>query len=192
VEELSAFNGAILRELQRHSTARLSKKEGGGADVDVNGDGDGKGNYYCSYYFDSELISSNTLVSFTAGPEEGDISPHLRDPLRACSVIRSLVDFHAEVLNDEDNMRSVISFIKDRPDLAVNRIVGHILYVFDIKSVDGILPRMNQLYLFNEEMKNFMAAMRALLGAHNKPTAVVIDEIQRRVAITMNAINSST
>ena len=122
--------------------------------------------------------------SFKGRPKWEEISPHLRDPLRACSVIRSLVDFQAEVLNNEDNMQSIISFIKERPDLAVNRIVGHILYVFDIKSVDGILPRMNQLYLFNEEMKNFMAAARALLGAQSKPNAVVIDEIQRRVAIT--------
>ena len=129
--------------------------------------------------------------SFKGRPEWEEISPHLRDPLRACSVIRSLVDFQAEVLNNEDNMQSIISFIKERPDLAVNRIVGHILYVFDIKSVDGILPRMNQLYLFNEEMKNFMAAVRALLGAQSKPNAVVIDEIQRRVAITttMSSLN---
>ena len=66
------------------------------------------------YYYDS-VLAVILWFRFTAGPEEEDISPHLRDPLCACSVIRSLVDFHAEVLNDEDNMRTIISFISDRP-----------------------------------------------------------------------------
>ena len=42
---------------------------------------------------------------------------HSTLPLCSCSAI-----FDAEVLNDEDNMWTVISFISDRPDLTVNRI----------------------------------------------------------------------
>lgn len=121
-----------------------------------------------------------------AAPLEDGISPYLRDPLRTCSLIRDLVDFQAEIFNNEESVRTAATYVRERPEVLVNRIVSHILYVFNIQSIDGILPRLNQVYLFNEEMKNFLEAMRALLGAQNKQNAVIIHEIQRRVALSLS------
>lgn len=37
------------------------------------------------------------------------------------------------------------NYILDRPEILVNRIVGHIQYLFEIKTLDGVLPRLNQV-----------------------------------------------
>jgi hypothetical protein len=39
-------------------------------------------------------------------------------------------------------------YIRDRPEILVNRIVGHLQYLFEIKTLDGVLPRMNQVGLY--------------------------------------------
>jgi hypothetical protein len=39
-------------------------------------------------------------------------------------------------------------YIRDRPEILVNRIVGHLQYLFEIKTLDGVLPRMNQVSLY--------------------------------------------
>jgi hypothetical protein len=39
-------------------------------------------------------------------------------------------------------------YIRDRPEILVNRIVGHLQYLFEIKTLDGVLPRMNQVCLY--------------------------------------------
>jgi hypothetical protein len=75
----------------------------------------------------------------------------------------------------------------------VNRIVGHLQYLFEIKSLDGVLPRMNQVYLFTEEMRNFLATARAIVGQSGivgsgggggvVPNAILLAEIERRLTV---------
>ena len=50
-------------------------------------------------------------------------------------------------------------------------------------SLDGLIPRMNQVYLYTEEMTNFMTSMRDLLKmpSGDKTDAAVQAEIQRVV-----------
>ncbi len=84
--------------------------------------------------------------------------------------IRDLVDLQVEVLHSEKNLYNAEVFIKDRPDILINRIVGHIQYLFDIKKIDGVLPYLNQVYIFNEEMKNFMSAIKNALGREKTAT----------------------
>jgi len=49
--------------------------------------------------------------------------------------------------------------------------------------LDGLIPRMNQVYLYTEEMTNFMTSMRDLLKmpSGDKTDAAVQAEIQRVV-----------
>lgn len=34
--------------------------------------------------------------------------------------------------------------------------MAHIQYLFDIKAIEGLLPRMNQIYVQTEQMANFL------------------------------------
>lgn len=54
-------------------------------------------------------------------------------------------------------------------------------------SLDGLIPRMNQVYLYTEEMSNFMTCMRDLLNmpVGDKTDAAVQAEIQRIVVASV-------
>ncbi len=110
-----------------------------------------------------------------------------RDPVGAVQIIRDLVDFEQEVMHNKASLLHAAEFVRDQPAVIVNRIVGHVQYLFEIKSLEGVLPRMNQVYLFTEEMRNFLATVRALLGTNSSaavPNSVLLAEIERRISIS--------
>lgn len=177
--EVEKFNDLVIRELLRWhklSTEALSKN--------------GESNQAASNSFSSLLQYSS---DGSAMDEETAAAILRQDPIKTCQLVRHLVDFQLEVFNHDDSMRSTAQYIRDRPDLIVNRILNHVQYIFDIQSVEGILPRLNQVHLFHEEMKNFLTYMRKLFGDSkgegmnaNISNAVLINEIQRIVAISLS------
>ena len=107
-----------------------------------------------------------------------------RAAAKALEVIRDMVDFQMEVFRHKKSFRAAEDFIRDQPDAMVNRQVSHIQYLFSIQGLEGLLPRMNQVYLFCEEMKNFLKSAKASLGlASNAPESVAINEIQKVIAV---------
>lgn len=125
--------------------------------------------------------------------KEGKHQWALKEPERIYEMVRDLVDFQVEVMHHDQSLIYAEDYIRDRPEILVNRIVGHIQYLFEIKTLDGVLPRMNQIYLFVEEMRNFLAAVRGGLqgkqGFGNEAAisnSMLLAEIQRRLALFAN------
>lgn len=115
-----------------------------------------------------------------------------KDPVKIFEILRDLVDFQAEVMHHDQSLILAEDYIRDRPEILVNRIVGHIQYLFEIKSLDGVLPRLNQVYIFVEEMRNFMNTVRAMLQvrpgvANEASNTMLLAEIQRRLMLTSSA-----
>jgi hypothetical protein len=54
----------------------------------------------------------------------------------------------AQVMHHDQSLIYAQDYIRDRPEILVNRIVGHLQYLFEIKTLDGVLPRMNQVGLY--------------------------------------------
>ncbi len=90
------------------------------------------------------------------------------------------------------------NYILDRPEILVNRIIGHIQYLFEIKSLDGVLPRLNQVYLFVEEMRNFLKASRALVDTKGHSTEAMINnsmllaEILRKLSVGSAGVTTAS
>ena len=90
------------------------------------------------------------------------------------------------------------NYILDRPEILVNRIIGHIQYLFEIKSLDGVLPRLNQVYLFVEEMRNFLKASRALVDVKGHSTEVMnnnsmlLAEILRKLSVGSAGVTTAS
>ena len=95
--------------------------------------------------------------------------------------IGNLIDFQAEIFQNKEFYNNAEKFVSTRPDVLVNSIIVHLQYLFGVTSLDGVIPRMNQVYLFAEEMRNFMVRMRDLLHMETLADATVLTEIQRRV-----------
>jgi len=127
-----------------------------------------------------QLLSKQTLSS-----SDGDFGPGLRfrwsqrEVTKAYDIIRGCVDFEAEVLKHKKSFGAAEDFLRQQPDLLVNRQISHIQYLFNIPSIEGIYPRMNQVYLFHEQMSNFLNTCRQALALKGAPDASVISELQR-------------
>jgi len=103
---------------------------------------------------------------------------------KALEIIRDLVDFQVELFRHKKSFRAAEDFIRDQPDAMINRQVSHIQYLFGIQQLEGLLPRMNSIYLFTEEMKNFLSAAKTSLGlASTTSDAVTINEVQRVISV---------
>lgn len=103
---------------------------------------------------------------------------------KAIELVRDMVDFQVEVFHHKKSFRSAEEFIRDQPEAMVNRQMAHIQYLFGIQQLEGLLPRMNQVYLFVEEMRNFMTSAKLSLGlAGSTSDAITINEIQRVISV---------
>lgn len=160
VVDLEAFKESVLFELFR-SHELLSRK----------------------WSEETAHVEDSSKMLMQAWQSHGRAEWSLRDHGTVCKKIKELVDLQVEVLNSRQSVATTERFIKDRPDIVVNRILSHIQYLFEVKTVDGILPRLNQVYVFNEEMKNFMTALRAALGRSTSTAqAIVIEEALHQLA----------
>jgi hypothetical protein len=95
--------------------------------------------------------------------------------------IRSLVDFQIELFRSSKSFVDAQTFISERPEVLVNSLVEHIRYLFGVKTLQGMIPRMNEVYLFSEEMCNFINNCRQMMKMSNLPDATVLTEIYRRI-----------
>jgi hypothetical protein len=75
----------------------------------------------------------------------------------------------------------VDEFIRDKPDVVVNKIISHIQYLFSINSIEGLIPKMNKVYLHEEEMKTFITLCREELLLESAPESVVLAEVHRKL-----------
>eukprot|EP01039_Chlorochromonas_danica_P004533 gene4538-4971_t len=102
-----------------------------------------------------ELFRSQTLLSH--GPT-------------IAKAIRELVDLQIEVFQYTSSSAGreggdLNAYLQGRPDLLLTRLIQHILYLFDIPHVDGMIARLNQIFLQHQEMSNFLQAIKTAL--HN-------------------------
>ena len=51
-----------------------------------------------------------------------------------------------------------------QPDAIVSKIVKHFQLLFDVRGVEGVLPRMNEVYLLMNESVHFLRALRSVVG----------------------------
>jgi hypothetical protein len=108
---------------------------------------------------------------------------HLKTNHELRERLQSLVNLEVEFFSKLEVVPNCENFIKERPDVLVNRIVHHIQYLFNIKSIDKLLPSMNSLFLFTEEMKNFLASIRAIFHCDSQlPSSVLIDRTLKMLA----------
>jgi hypothetical protein len=132
-----------------------------------------------------ELHRREQILSKQPLSDDGMFGPGLRfkwsenEIAKALDIIHGLVDFEAEVVKHKKSFGVAEDFLRDQPELLINRQISHIQYLFNISSVEGIYPRMNQVYLFHEQMSNFLNTTRMALDMKNAPDANVVAELQR-------------
>jgi hypothetical protein len=95
--------------------------------------------------------------------------------------IKSLIEFQREVFASAKNWDSAERYLVERPEVVINSIVEHIQYLFGVNRLEGLIPKLNEVYLFTEEMANFLISLREMVDMKGVPDATVITEIYRIV-----------
>jgi len=128
---------------------------------------------------------SGGIVGRTPG-----LTPSMSDE-QALRAVRDLVELEKAILARDDLYKSAETVVQKNPDLFVNRVVLHFRYLFGVKNMEGVFPKMNEVYLFTNECQGFIRELRAIFGMSSKmPTAAVIKSVLD-VAATSNEGNSS-
>ena len=119
-----------------------------------------------------------SLIYFNGMWPEGRFSENTDE------VIRDMVDFQIDAMRQKTNFVAVQDFIRDNPEEMCNRILSHIQYVFGITSLEGLIPKMNQIYIFTQELATFMKSLRDTLGVSTKDCSdsALLVEVERLVS----------
>ena len=83
---------------------------------------------------------------------------------RLLMVARDLVDFERNILEDPQVGSRGLAFVQANPELILSRIISHLMKLFDVKTIDGVLPRVNEVYIQQAECKNGLNVLRSVLG----------------------------
>lgn len=106
-------------------------------------------------------LSEEYLQSYWG--DDGKIEFVLRDKKLLIQSMRDIIDCHVDIMNHTQTQITIEEYIKQRPDIIINRILNHVSYLYDIKSINGIIPKLNEVYIFYEETNNFFNSIRTLL-----------------------------
>ena len=70
------------------------------------------------------------------------------------------------------------------PDLLVNRIVLHFQHVFNVAKIEGVFPKVNELYVFCSEVQTVLAEFRTVLGLSREASPkFILGVVKQRLLI---------
>lgn len=117
--------------------------------------------------FQSQSFTSSELIKFQQINNE------------IINKIKSLIKFYQQIFIYSKNYQMAEKYISENPEILLHGIIEHILYLFNVNKLEGLIPKLNEVYLFTEEMSNFINTLRNLLKMKHVPDATVITEIYR-------------
>jgi len=101
---------------------------------------------------------------------------------QALRALRDLVELEKAVMAREDLYQNAEAVVEANPDLFVNRVVLHFRYLFGIKSMEGVFPKMNEVYLFANEMNSFVRELRGILGIKQSLPSATVTKMMLEIA----------
>ena len=87
---------------------------------------------------------------------------------RCVAEVMELVTLEREIESKHNTFAEAERSVAAEPSLLVNRLVSHFRELFGVKKMDGVLPKMNEIYLFVNEMEHKSQMLRAVLGRDRK------------------------
>ena len=94
-------------------------------------------------------------------------------------IIKEMCDFEINAIKNKKSFKSGEDYIKSHPEELTASILNHVMYIFEIKELQGVLPKMNELYIYIQEQKNFLSTMREKMRLKNERD--VLTEISKRI-----------
>ena len=108
-------------------------------------------------------VRSRDLVAGEAPTAELKAAPPL-SPAELSAAVRELVHQERRALAALDNFTKADLAVRLNPEELLTKILAHFQRLFDVKSSEGVLPKMNELYLYVNEAATFTRVVRGMLG----------------------------
>jgi hypothetical protein len=127
-----------------------------------------------------EIIThrSNTLIT------QGGTGVTDFDDVRLLAEIKGMIEKEKDVEKEEKFYDSIQEEMKTNPSEMTTRMVTHFQQLFDVKAVRGIMPKMNELFLYSSEMNTFMNAIRARLALNQHATTSAVMNALKEITST--------
>jgi hypothetical protein len=108
--------------------------------------------------------------------------PTALSPSQAAVALRDLVDLERRILKQGATFKQANEMIGANPELLVSRIVRHFQHLFGVKNMEGLFPKINEVYLFVNEQDSFLKNLKGMLGVGTDGSnALVLSQIQQLV-----------
>ncbi|PRW56849.1 basal body [Chlorella sorokiniana] len=85
-------------------------------------------------------------------------------------LVAQLVELERSVFHSREVLEAAEAALAAQPDILINRIVAQFQRLFACRSLEGVLPAMNKLYLQHTEAQTFLASLRTALGLEPSAT----------------------
>ena len=89
--------------------------------------------------------------------------------------VADLVALESQLLARTQSYEAAEHALALDPDLLNNRIVLHFQYLFQVRKLEGVFPKMNELYVYCSEVQSVLRALRSVcrLPVNASPKAVL-------------------
>jgi len=94
-------------------------------------------------------------------------------------IIKEMCDFEINAFKNKKAFKAGDDYLKQHPEELAVSILNHIMYIFEIKELQGVLPKMNELYIKTQEQINFLTLMKDKMKLRNEKD--VLNEISKRI-----------
>ncbi|KAI9923283.1 hypothetical protein PsorP6_001076 [Peronosclerospora sorghi] len=101
-----------------------------------------------------------------------NVACHAMTLSRAVEIVRGLVQLEKSVADHQQIYTNAAAELERHPTLLTNQIVKYFQHLFQIKSIEGVFPKINEIYLQIKEIQNFLHAIRDILHLKNESSFV--------------------
>ena len=94
-----------------------------------------------------------------------------------------MIESEEYLLNSKQCFTNAEKHLVMNPNDLNNRIIRHFQHIFSVKSIEGVFPKLNQIYLELNEQRNLIKTIKSILGLpHNCAINLCFKELQKIVA----------
>lgn len=123
----------------------------------------------------SEALRDRALPGSAQDPiDVPAVAPVELAPRDILESVQELVTQERKALRALDTFQRADMHLKLQPDDLVSKLCTHFERLFEVRSTEGMLPKMNELYLFVNEQSNFVKVLRSMLGLDTSASSHVI------------------
>eukprot|EP00948_MAST-09A_sp_MAST-9A-sp1_P003977 g3977.t1 len=97
------------------------------------------------------------------------------------NIVEGLVRLEKETFNQREVFDLGDDLLVNKPTIVINRIVNHFKELFDVKHLEGVFPKMNELYLFVTSSKAFRHSLAELLALQPDVSYDVLISVVRKL-----------